>query len=246
MRRALETGAPLSSLTEQQGISTIPGPFFRPIYELRNRSSKRASAGNVEGFQPVAGECEPVPPPDARVFSLRTEQHGNCRPTYAGAEDCTMPDDDQHPDVDAPAPITPPTKRVVGRPFRPGQPSPNPNGRPRSDARLKVALGKLSLQAVRELGRLLRDEKTPRRTRAAIAQYLVDRRLGRPATALTGADGAPLIPQPGGGTSDNPLFAMLARLAAQRDAARAEGQPTTTAPATAPPGANGSEPGRPS
>jgi hypothetical protein len=135
-----------------------------------------------------------------------------------------------------------PKRKVIGKPFEPGR-SANPGGRPKTDARLKLTLGKLSLAAVRELGRLLRDPTTSKRTRAQISIYLIDRKLGRPTQAIAGADGQPLLP---GGPAENPLAHILERLRVREAAASAGEAAEPVEPANAPPGANGGEPRRPS
>jgi hypothetical protein len=166
-----------------------------------------------------------------------------------------MPDDTEETRPSAAGELTPtsddaPTpqpKRVVGRPFTPGNRA-NPGGRPRTDARLRTSLTKLSLTAVRELGRLLRDPTTPRKVRAQIAIYLVDRRLGRPTTSIGGIDGQPLLPP--GAPADSPLAQLLARVVARRKApASSTGEPGPSGPTPSEngsPGASGEGPGLPS
>jgi hypothetical protein len=128
-------------------------------------------------------------------------------------------------------------RRLPGRPFTPGS-SGNPTGRPRTDARVRAALERLTPAAVAELKRLLKDERTPRRVRASIAMYVVDRRLGKPTISVGGADGQPLYSPgaPGGGDAVDRLMALVRRH--KQPAADQQGQEPTPAE-NAPPGANG-------
>lgn len=105
-------------------------------------------------------------------------------------------------------------RRLPGRPFQPGQPSPNPTGRPRTDARVRASLEALTPEAVRELKRLLKDPHTPRRVRASIAMYVIDRRLGKPTIAVGGVDGQPLMPS--GPAPDTALAQLLDRIRARQ------------------------------
>lgn len=148
--------------------------------------------------------------------------------------------EETHPETtggaDAATTENPAPARRRGRPFEKGGQSPNPGGRPKVPQDVKEAIkGRLLPKAIKVIEKILNTPKHPHRH--AVALYVVDRVLGRPAAAITGADGAPLIPP--GMPPDSPLTALLARLVASRG-----GASTTTSPASpnddnAPPGANG-------
>jgi hypothetical protein len=133
-------------------------------------------------------------------------------------------------------------KRAIGKPFQPGQ-SGNPGGRPRGAKAFQAALLRKRRKVSEVINRGLGSSDIDVALKAAdlVCRYICP----RPPAAITGAEGQPLFPQ-AGAPSDNPVSRLLALVSARRDAARVEGQPTSTAPASAPPGANGSEPERPS
>lgn len=185
----------------------------------------------------AACEPDPVPDPDGRGFSAAHENRTpwNCRPDAPQAQGETMAGDEDPPEPeDHPAP---PAKRVVGRPFPAGN-NLNPGGRPKTDARVKAALERLTPTAVTVLKRLLTDPQTPRRVRAQVAMYVVDRRIGKPTMAVSGADGQPLFPgagAPGGSVVDR-LFAAVRAHRGETPAPEGQEDPQ---PENAPPGPSG-------
>lgn len=83
-------------------------------------------------------------------------------------------------------------RRGWGRRFRPGQ-SGNPGGQPKGLADVKAAAREHTAEAIATLVRLMRRGKSEQ-ARIAAARELLDRGYGRPAQALTGEDGTPLLP----------------------------------------------------
>jgi hypothetical protein len=145
-----------------------------------------------------------------------------------------------------PQPPQQPVTRPRGKPFQPGNKA-GAKGRPRTDQRLRAALNRWSLEAARCLRDLMRDPKTHRETKRKIAEYIVDRKLGRPTTSIAGADNAPLFP--GAPAADSPLAALIERIRNRKAAAASAGAPeasSSTQPENAAPGASGAEPGLPS
>jgi hypothetical protein len=132
-----------------------------------------------------------------------------------------------------------PAKRIRGKPFEPGNRA-NPGGRPRKDARLTEALTRLSFRSIEVYEQLLADAKTPRETKRKICEYLFDRRLGKPTTAIGNPDGSALLDP--GAPVDSPIAQIIARLAARRNAAASADAPAPTEPENAQPGASGGEP----
>lgn len=72
-----------------------------------------------------------------------------------------------------------PAKRVVGRPFKPGQ-SGNPTGRPKIRKDLRDLARTHTTQAVQTLADMTANPKTPAMARVAAAQALLDRGYGKP------------------------------------------------------------------
>jgi hypothetical protein len=68
----------------------------------------------------------------------------------------------------------------------------NPGGRPKVEGEIRNLARKFSRTAIRRLAQLMKSKNE--RVAVAAATALLDRAWGRPAQALTGADGAPLIP----------------------------------------------------
>jgi hypothetical protein len=68
----------------------------------------------------------------------------------------------------------------------------NPGGRPKVEGEIRNLARKYSRTAIRRLAQLVKSKNE--RVAVAAATALLDRAWGRPAQALTGADGAPLIP----------------------------------------------------
>lgn len=64
----------------------------------------------------------------------------------------------------------------------------NPSGRP-SDAALKELCRARTAEAVRTLAQIMASKKSPASARVAAACALLDRGYGKPAQAITGADG---------------------------------------------------------
>ena len=84
-----------------------------------------------------------------------------------------------------------PRKRGPGRPFVKGQ-CPNPGGRPKDVGPVKDLARSHTQAAVERLAYWLSSNNA--RASVAAAEALLDRGWGRPAQAITGEDGAPLLP----------------------------------------------------
>jgi hypothetical protein len=68
---------------------------------------------------------------------------------------------------------------VTGKGFLPGQ-SGNPHGRPRSERKLiETKFGEDGERLYEELDRLLKEKATPKRLRARIAMFLIERLHGK-------------------------------------------------------------------
>ena len=150
----------------------------------------------------------------------------------AEIDDTTSPEGE--PELEEPAK----PKRVVGKPFAPGNKA-NPGGRPKTDERVRAALDALTPTAVAELRRLLKDKTTPRKIRAQVAMYVVDRKLGKPTTQITAEGSAfapPAIPP------DSPIGRLLALARAKQ----AEQGPAENAPQEPSGAATRTLPGQPS
>lgn len=96
-------------------------------------------------------------------------------------------------------------KRTVGRPFVSGDPRGNPGGRPRMSEAAREMLADAETRAIKALvdalsakkcaafeGVIIESEVPDHPVRAEAATKLLDRRLGKPAQAITGGDGGPL------------------------------------------------------
>src|SRR5829696_1917291 len=70
------------------------------------------------------------------------------------------------------------------RPVQPGQPSLNPGGRPKVPAEVREAAMALTADAIRTLGEIMLDERTPPATRVMAAEKILDRALGKPAQTV--------------------------------------------------------------
>lgn len=84
--------------------------------------------------------------------------------------------------------------RGVGRPFEPGNQAAKGHGRPPISPEYKRAIRQLEPKALKALDEILENPKDPQRRKAA--EYVIDRRRGRPRVRaeITGAKGAPLVP----------------------------------------------------
>lgn len=73
-------------------------------------------------------------------------------------------------------------------PFEPGK-SGNPSGRPRENGHVKELARAHTEAAINALAEILADAEAPHAARATAANSLLDRAWGKPAQAITGADG---------------------------------------------------------
>ena len=71
----------------------------------------------------------------------------------------------------------------------------NPGGRPKADIELRDLARKQTKHAVKVLAGIMRDSSAQARARVLAATALLDRGWGRPRQEITGAGGAPLVPQ---------------------------------------------------
>lgn len=70
-----------------------------------------------------------------------------------------------------------------------------PGSKSKTGADVKaVAIG-YSSQAIETLAQIMQNDAAPPAARVAAADKILDRAIGKPAQAITGADGAPLIPK---------------------------------------------------
>lgn len=83
-------------------------------------------------------------------------------------------------------------RRGPGKPFQPGQ-SGNPGGRPKELADIKALAREHTTSAIERLAFWLASDNPKASVSAATA--LLDRGWGRPAQAITGEDGKPLLPK---------------------------------------------------
>jgi hypothetical protein len=155
---------------------------------------------------------------------------------FAGADSRDVASDPPDPSaLPSPSARRPPR----GRPFEPGNRM-NPGGRPRTDARFRELAKRGSLRALRYALAVLADERASTSARLKAAELVIERAHGRPPTAITGAEGAPLIP--GAAAPGGPLAALLARIAARQSAPAALDATGPTPAEIASPAANGDEP----
>jgi hypothetical protein len=82
--------------------------------------------------------------------------------------------------------------------FKPGI-SGNPSGRPKVEGEVRALARRYTTRAIRRLAQLMRSDNP--RVAVAAATALLDRAWGKPAQALTGPDGGPLIPAGFGATA---------------------------------------------
>lgn len=96
-------------------------------------------------------------------------------------------------------------KRVIGRPFEAGNKAAVGHGRPKISPNYRKAIKELEPMALQALGEILDESDHPQR--AAVAQYVVNRRRGRPLdrSEITGKNGKDLIP-----TRDDAIEALKA------------------------------------
>ena len=82
-----------------------------------------------------------------------------------------------------------------GRPFKKGADARrNKGGRPKLPAEVRQAALAYSSEAINRLAGLMRQKKAPSVALAACVE-LLNRAVGRPEVAVTGADGSPLFPE---------------------------------------------------
>lgn len=84
-----------------------------------------------------------------------------------------------------------PASRGPGRPFAKGR-SGNPGGRPKEDGEVKAIARSHTREAIERLAGWMRSDNASASVTAS--QALLDRGWGRPAQAITGEGGAPLLP----------------------------------------------------
>lgn len=84
-----------------------------------------------------------------------------------------------------------PKRRGSGKPFQPGQ-SGNPGGRPKENAEVKELARAHTKRAVERLAFWMESDNA--KASVSASQALLDRGWGKPAQAITGEDGQPLVP----------------------------------------------------
>lgn len=154
--------------------------------------------------------------------------------------------DSPSPPPAQPPPAEPAPPRNRGQ-FKPGN-RVNPGGRPRSSQALRKRLTEIGPLAVKVLEDTMRSPRTAAAAKVRAALEVLAYSLGRPptTTAITGADGGPLIPAT---AAESPIARLVAAVAARKAAAEnaltpgatnGNGEPHDTAePESAAPGANG-------
>lgn len=68
----------------------------------------------------------------------------------------------------------------------------NPGGRPKDMLGLRVLARKHTVEAVRTLVQIMKSKLAPEAARVSAATAILDRGYGKPAQAITGADGGPV------------------------------------------------------
>ena len=112
----------------------------------------------------------------------------------------------------------------------------NPGGRPAAEREVRELARKYTTRAIRRLAALMKSSNERVAVAATIA--LLDRAWGRPAQALTGPDGAPLIPAGFGATAiigvDDPaeIYRRMLRDTTQRVTFAEDSQPAAEQPTT--------------
>ena len=76
-------------------------------------------------------------------------------------------------------------------PFQPGQ-SGNPGGRPKEVGEVRALARQYTAKAIKTLAAIMADESARGSERVAAAVALLDRGFGKPAQAVTGAEGGPI------------------------------------------------------
>lgn len=84
-----------------------------------------------------------------------------------------------------------PRARGNGRPFAKGV-SGNPGGRPKEDGDVKALARQHTVEAIQTLAKWMASDNA--KASVSASQALLDRGWGKPAQAVTGEDGAPLLP----------------------------------------------------
>lgn len=130
-------------------------------------------------------------------------------------------------------PQLPTRPRVRGRPFQPGNPG---GGRRKRSKEFQIDMKLGCERATKVLLLLMLDKSTAKETRRRCAEFFITYQYGRPPTALTGAEGAPLFPT-AGSNADSPLLKLLDGLRARRNGGCGAEAPKSPEHEPLPPGA---------